>query len=96
VALTTQARPGDVYLDLGSLRYVMDPAWRARTDTERVGHHERFGEAVRAFRETHGLKQSAIQGLTARNLRRVEAGHFQKMTTLHVLARAHGWSWNAT
>jgi len=80
----------DVHLDLGSLRYVVDPVFRARTDAERVGHHERFGEAVRAVREAHGLKQGAIQGLTARHLRRVEAGLFPKMATLRVLARAHG------
>jgi hypothetical protein len=68
----------------------VDPVWRARTDAERVGHHERFGEAVRAVREAHGLKQGAVQGLTARHLRRIEAGLFPKMATLRVLARAHG------
>jgi hypothetical protein len=81
---------GDVHLDLGSLRYVVDPAFRARTDAARVGHHERFGDAVRAVREAHGLTQSAIQGLSARHLRRVEAGAFPKVATLRVLARAHG------
>jgi hypothetical protein len=81
---------GDIHLDLGSLRYVVDPAWRARTDAARVGHHERFGEAVRVVREAHGLRQSAIQGLSARHLRRIEAGLFPKLATLRVLARAHG------
>jgi hypothetical protein len=81
---------GDIHLDLGSLRYVVDPAWRARTDAARVGQHERFGEAVRAVREAHGLRQRDIQGLSARHLRRVEAGLFPKLATLRVLARAHG------
>jgi len=81
---------GDVHLDLGSLRYVVDPAWRARIDAERVGHHERFGEAVRAVREAHRLTQSAIPGLSARHLRRVEGGLFPKVATLRLLARAHG------
>ena len=81
---------GDVHLDLGSLRYVVDPEWRARTDAERVGQHERFGEAVRAVREAHGLTQGGIRGLSARHLRRVEAGLFPKVATLRVLARAHG------
>lgn len=81
---------GDVHLDLGSLRYVVDPVWRAKTDAARVGHNARFGEAVRAVREAQGLTQGAIQGLSARHLRRVEAGLFPKVATLRVLARAHG------
>ncbi len=81
---------GDVHLDLGSVRYVVDPAWRAWTDAARVGHHERFGDAVRAVREAHGLAQNAVQGLSARHLRRVEGGLFPKVATLRLLARAHG------
>ena len=81
---------GDVHLDLGSLRYVVDPAWRVKTDAERVGHDARFGEAVRAVRVAHGLAQGAIHGLSARHLRRVESGVFPKIATLRVLARAHG------
>ena len=81
---------GDVHLDLGSLRYVVDPAWRLKTDVARVGHDGRFGEAVRAVRDAHGLTQSAIHGLSARHLRRVESGVLPKIATLRVLAGAHG------
>jgi len=81
---------GDVHLDLGSLRCVVDPDWRARTDAVRVGHHERFGEAVRAVREAHGLRQNGVQGVSARHVRRVEGGFFPKVATLRLLARAHG------
>jgi hypothetical protein len=81
---------GDVHLDLGSLRYVVDPVWRAKTDAERVGQSKHFGRAVRAVREACGLRQGAIQGLSARHVRRVEAGLFPKVATLRVLARAHG------
>jgi hypothetical protein len=81
---------GDIHLDLGSLRYVVDPAWRARTDAERVGHHARFGAAVRAVRQAHGLTQGGIDGLSARHLRRIEGGAFPKVSTLWALARAHG------
>ena len=81
---------GDVHLDLGSLRYVVDPAWRAKTDAERVGQNKRFGQAVRAVREARGLTQRAIRGLSARHLRRVEAGLLPRVATLRVLARAHG------
>jgi hypothetical protein len=51
---------GDIHLDLSSMRYVRDPAWRAKADSARVGHHRRFGEAVRAMRERHGLTQAAV------------------------------------
>lgn len=80
----------DIHLDVGSLRYVIDPVWRVRTDAARVMYHERFGDAVRAVREQSGLGQRAIQGISARHLRRIERGAFPKVATLRVLARAHG------
>ena len=81
---------GDVHLDLGSLRYVVDPVWRARTDAARVRQHERFGDGIRAVREARGLAQHAIDGISVRHVRRIEAGVFPKVATLRVLARAHG------
>jgi len=81
---------GDIHLDLSSLRYVIDPAWRAKADSARVGHHRRFGEAVRAMRERHGLTQAAVDGLSTRHVRRIENGTLPKVSTLRLLARAHG------
>lgn len=83
-------RRGDIHLDLGSLRYVIDPVWRAKADAARVGHHEQFGDAVRAVREARGIQQNAIEGLSARHVRRIERGLFPKVATLRLLARAHG------
>jgi len=81
---------GDIHLDLGSLRYVIDPVWRAKADAARVGHHEQFGNAVRAVREARRIPQNAIEGLSARHVRRIERGMFPKVATLRLLARAHG------
>jgi transcriptional regulator with XRE-family HTH domain len=53
--------------------------------------NERYGAAIRGFREARGLKQSEIQGVTDRHLRRVEHGQ-QPVTKslLSALANAHG------
>ena len=45
---------GDVHLDLGSLRYLVDPVWRARADLARIRQHARFGDGVRAVRGGEG------------------------------------------
>jgi hypothetical protein len=80
----------DVHLDLGSVRYVIDPVWRARTDAARVAQHAQFGGAVRAIREARGVTQGAIEGLSARHVRRIEGGLCPKVATLRLLAKAHG------
>ena len=79
-----------MHLDLDALRYIVDPAWRARADLERVTHHARFGRAVSVIRKEHGLKQTEIPGVSARQVRRVEGGSLPRSETLRRLARAHG------
>jgi hypothetical protein len=81
---------GDVHLDLDALRYVVDPAWRARADLERVTHHARFGRAVAVLRKERGLKQTQIPGVSARQVRRIEGGSLPGSKTLRRLARAQG------
>jgi hypothetical protein len=80
----------DVHLDLDALRYTVDPAWRARADLERVTHHARFGLAVSALRKEHGLKQTEIPDVSARQVRRIEGGSLPRSETLRRLARAQG------
>ena len=55
----------------------------------------RFGEAVAAFRKQCGLKQADIQGLSERQVRRIEKGERTKVDTLGILARSHGLSLKA-
>ncbi len=85
----------DVHLDLGSLRYVVDPIWRAHTDLARIKQNTRFGDGVRAVREARGLAQHALDGISARHVRRIEGGAFPKVATLRLLARAHGMDLDA-
>jgi len=80
----------DVHLDLDALRAVVDPAWRAHMARERAMHDARFGQAVSALRREHGLRQADIPGVSARQVRRIEAGSLPRSETLHRLARAHG------
>ena len=81
----------DVHLDLVSLQAAIDPAVAERLGSERLAHDQRFGHGVRIARERHGLAQSAIDGVSERQVRRIEAGQFfPRSETLGKLARAHG------
>jgi hypothetical protein len=81
----------DVHLDLDALSYIIDPGARRDADARRLLHDRRFGKAVTEFRRDSGLPQSAIKGVSARHLRRIEEGESTpRLTTLRRLAEAHG------
>lgn len=86
--------PGaDVHIDLESLRAAVDPVFAERARRERIAHDQRFGHGVRAVREHHRLAQAEIDGVSERQVRRIEAGEFFPRTgTLERLALAHGLS----
>lgn len=85
----------DVHIDLDAVRYLKDDMWRKKKDRERLMSDIRFGEAVAAFRKQCGLKQADIQGLSERQVRRIEKGERTKVDTLGILARSHGLSLKA-
>lgn len=83
----------DVDLNLDAIRYHTDP--KAKKAQDQVRRHEaaRYAEAIRAFREERGLKQTDIEGLTERQVRRVEQGeNIPRSGTLEKLSAAHGLS----
>ncbi len=82
----------DVHLDLDAIRYAKDKAWRQKKDQARLVYDARFGEAVAILRKKHELNQSDIQGLSERQVRRIEKGERTKVDTLAVLAKSHGLS----
>ncbi len=83
----------DVHLDLGGLQRLVDPAAREAAKVDRVRSQRGFGAAVTALRNAAGLAQSAIEGVTARQVRRIESGEvFPRVSTLAKLAAAHGQS----
>lgn len=80
----------DIHLDLEVLRLAIDPDAQERAKLDRLRHDRRFGEAVAAVRQRHGLRQTDIAGVSARQVRRIEAGAFPRSATLAQLAAAHG------
>jgi len=83
----------DIDLDLDTIRYHADPAFRASADKEARRRAQRYGRGIRALREQRGIRQSEIAGLTDREVRRLEAGETQPHSaTLGKLAFAHHMS----
>ncbi len=79
----------EVDLDLDALRYVTDESYRRRADRERVTRDEQFGAAVAAVRRHHGLRQKDVEGISARQVRRIEKGKSASVSALKQLAAAH-------
>lgn len=83
--------PGEhVHLTVDDLRLATDPELRARAQARRVTHDQAFGAAVRALRESLGIPQSRVAGLSARHVRRIENGYVPGEDALVALATAHG------
>ena len=79
-----------VHLTVDDLRLATHPELRARAQVRRVTHDQAFGAAVRALRESLGIAQSRVQGLSARHLRRIENGSVPGDEAIVALAAAHG------
>jgi Helix-turn-helix domain len=79
-----------VHLTVDDLRLATDPVLRARAEARRLVHDQAFGAAVRALRESAGIAQSRVQGLSARHLRRIENGYVPGDDAIEALAAAHG------
>lgn len=85
----------DVYIDIEVIRYVTDEKWRNKCDLETLTYDQNFGKAIASQRKKHNLKQSDIEGLTDRQLRRIESGDARpSAATLRALARAHTLSFD--
>jgi hypothetical protein len=78
-----------VHLTVDDLRLATDPALRARAEARRVTHDREFGAAVRALRESMGITQSRVAGLSTRHLRRIENGCVPGDEAIEALAAAH-------
>jgi len=84
---------GDIDLDLSSLKTIADPRFLEQKRRQFREEAARYGSAIRTLREKHGLRQRDIEGLSARELRRLEKGEtFPHGGTIAKLAMAHGMS----
>lgn len=85
-----------VDLDLEALREFTDPIARKRAESRYRADATGYGSAIHELRESAGLRQGWIAGLSEREVRRLEKGEvLPHSDTLKKLADAHGWSLTA-
>jgi hypothetical protein len=81
----------NVDINIDTIREYADPEVRRQHEAEARKEAARYAKAIRQFREERGLKQSDIEGLTDRQVRRLEeGGTVPQIETLKRLAVAHG------
>lgn len=81
---------GDVHLDVDAFKVAGDPRVRDKAMLERAKHISDFGAGVRAVRTRRQVRMSEVDGVSERQLRRIETGEFfPRVATLQALAQAH-------
>jgi Protein of unknown function (DUF2442) len=86
----------DVHLGWNQFLQAVNPAELLKAKQRSAGFNERYGAAIRKVREAAGILQSKIEGLTERQLRRIEQGESRATTAaITALANAHGLNANA-
>jgi len=85
----------DVDINLDTIREIADPEVRREHEARARQEAARYADAIRQVRIEHRLKQSDIEGLTDRQIRRIEeGGTVPQIETLKKLAAAHGLALN--
>ena len=79
----------DIHLDLDAIRAAVEPEAHARAEAAKALHDSRYGAAIVKLRLRMGLKQSQIEGLSERQVRRIEKGEGTTYEALRRLASAH-------
>ncbi len=81
----------DVHLGPDQFHAMVDPTAAVTLQQRSSQFNKEYGEAIRSLREERGVKQTAIEGVTDRHLRRIEHGQLPVTSNvLRSLARAHG------
>jgi hypothetical protein len=84
---------GDVDINLDAVRARVDPEYRKEAADAYRQEASRYTAAIKAVREKYGLRQGDIEGLSERQVRRLEQGQtFPQANTVEKLAAAHGLS----
>jgi hypothetical protein len=77
----------DIRIDIESIESALHPE---KFLPHKLAHDKKFGQAIAAFRNLKGLRQSDILGLTERQVRRIEKGEQSAtLKSLNVLAKAY-------
>jgi hypothetical protein len=86
----------DVHLGWDQFLQAVDPEELRKAQQRSEGFNKRYGAAIRKLRAEAGLAQSKVEGLTERQLRRIEQGECRATKgALTALAGAHGLEVNA-
>lgn len=64
----------DIHLDIETLEYHTNEEYRRKADLKKLQYQVRAGLALKQLRENANLRQSHIDGLSARQVRRIENG----------------------
>jgi hypothetical protein len=80
---------GDVHLNIDMIRDALEPEYRARSLKESATEYKQLGRAIASVRKGRGLRQSDIDGISERHLRRLEQGSPVSSATMKILAAGH-------
>ena len=80
----------DVHFGWEQLQGIVDPVFLLAAKRRSFEFNAEYGAAIRSLREERGLKQTDIQGIADRHLRRIENGQISaSKSSLEALAEAH-------
>lgn len=81
----------DVHMGWEQFHQLLDPPTALRAKQRSGEFNHRYGRAIRSLRESKGLRQTDIEGLTARQVSRIENGESRATpSTIQKFAKAHG------
>jgi Protein of unknown function (DUF2442) len=86
----------DVHLGWNQFLQAADPVELHKAMQRSTGFNRRYGAAIRKVREAAGIPQAKVEGITERQLRRIEHGECRTtIGALRDLAKAHALDVNA-
>jgi hypothetical protein len=81
----------DVHLGWNQFLQAVDPVELRKAQQRSADFNRRYGAAIRKLREEAGIPQAKVEGITERQLRRIEQGVCRATANaLRELAKAHG------
>ena len=85
---------GDIHLGWEQFEEAVDKAASLKARQHTKAFNKGYGAAIRKLREEKGLRQTDIEGLTARQVGRIESGQRATLSALRKLAKSHGMNIN--
>jgi hypothetical protein len=81
---------GDIHLGWEQFECAVDETAHLKAKQQTEGFNKAHGAAIEALRKEKGLRQSDIEGLTPRQVGRIESGQCRAtLSALRKLAKAH-------